>query len=457
MKLDLFIAVGEFEEVRPLGEALSFEGADAKLKIQKTPWQEAVLREFEPNSGDAPTDTVGWRIKARRFPRSKWVAARTWPSLYDARAIEVPSLEEDVAAHCAWLRALKLEITADAAAAMALHFQYSGVEIDPVERWVRAVLAGGRARGESVLLRQFYAAERFRYYSSACRQVKRLHEDVEALRAKVCMLESSPYVKSAPPDLPELISPWTSEEASDRRTLSNFSHVVTKAVKAMEPFNLQLTEARLRREPWRGRERGSVCGANCLEPNESIRSALVRKSQTPLALVVGLLLQDGMERGAVEHYVASRVYEAERLLAVATDHEQRLDTEQRILERQIHVLQGGTEASFAQQEAQDRAQTLAAMEEILRRAEPEDPLATPAPPPIFVLEERRSSGTVEQDLCDGHTHVVVVWNEAGVETGRKRLGICSEPEDPCPRRTDLALHRPLETKSRALFYTRKKR
>ena len=110
------------------------------------------------------------------------------------------------------------------------------------------------------------------------------------------------------------------------------------------------------RVPWAGRQRGDVCAAACLEPDETLRS-MRRKGYRALDAVVGLIMQDGMERGALILRGSGGVDDLRRWLNSAHNEADRLRRELRDARNEIRRLKGEPEVS----EEQERAVALAAI------------------------------------------------------------------------------------------------
>ncbi|MEK9736359.1 MAG: hypothetical protein VW239_03450 [Candidatus Nanopelagicales bacterium] len=99
--------------------------------------------------------------------------------------------------------------------------------------------------------------------------------------------------------------------------LPSFEDDVRAVADWLRAAGVRLSWPQVLRAPWVGRQRGDVCAATCLEPDETLRS-MRRKRYRALDAVVGLIMQDGMERGALHFRRAGCVDELRRWMMEAT-------------------------------------------------------------------------------------------------------------------------------------------
>lgn len=117
------------------------------------------------------------------------------------------------------------------------------------------------------------------------------------------------------------------------------------------------------RAPWAGRQRGDVCAATCLDPDETLRS-MRREGYRAIDAVVGLIMQDGMERGALILRGSGGVDDLRRWLRDAHDEADALRRQLRDARNEIRRLNGEPDVS----EEQERAEAIAAIRERVEAA-----------------------------------------------------------------------------------------
>lgn len=116
------------------------------------------------------------------------------------------------------------------------------------------------------------------------------------------------------------------------------------------------------RVPWAGRERGDICGDTCPAPNEMLRSSR-RKKRDALEAIVELVMQEGIERGALLHREITDVDELRRQLLTANAEVEELHRELQDALKEVRRLKGQPEVS----EEEQKDAVLANVAEILGR------------------------------------------------------------------------------------------
>lgn len=116
------------------------------------------------------------------------------------------------------------------------------------------------------------------------------------------------------------------------------------------------------RVPWAGRERGDICGDTCPAPNEMLRSSR-RKNRDILETIVGLVMQEGIERGALIYMGIADVDELRRQLRAANAEAEELHRELQEALKEVRRLKGQPEMT----EEEQKAAVLTNVAEILGR------------------------------------------------------------------------------------------
>lgn len=142
----------------------------------------------------------------------------------------------------------------------------------------------------------------------------------------------------------------------DPSAVPPFSDDVRAVAEWLRAAGVRLSWPQALRAPWAGRQRGRVCEATCLAPDETLRS-MRRKGHRALDAVVGLIMQDGMERGALILRGSGGVDDLRRWLRAAHDEADGLRRELREARNELRRLKGEPEVS----EEQERAEALAAI------------------------------------------------------------------------------------------------
>ena len=145
--------------------------------------------------------------------------------------------------------------------------------------------------------------------------------------------------------------------------LPSFEDDVRAVADWLRAAGVRLSWPQTLRAPWAGRQRGDVCAATCLEPDETLRS-MRRKGYRALDAVVGLIMQDGMERGALHLRRTGCVDDLRRWLGSAHNEADRLRRELRDTRNELRRLKGEPEVS----EEQERAEALAALRSLVETA-----------------------------------------------------------------------------------------
>lgn len=147
-------------------------------------------------------------------------------------------------------------------------------------------------------------------------------------------------------------SGWVDARAwpADPHAVPPFDADVRAVADWLRAAGVRLSWPQALRAPWAGRQRGEVCEAVCPDPDATLRS-MRRKGHRALDAVVGLVMQDGMERGALIARGRGGIDELRRWLRSAHDEADSLRRELRDARNELRRLKGEPEVSEEQEHA----------------------------------------------------------------------------------------------------------
>lgn len=143
-------------------------------------------------------------------------------------------------------------------------------------------------------------------------------------------------------------------KVATRAALPSFEDDARAISEWLRAMGVRLTWAQLLRAPWPGRQRGDVCAATCCEPDHTLRIAK-RKGRRPVEALVGLIEQDGLERGALLHRANSNADMERRMLRETLKENDDLRRELRDARNEARRLRGEPEVTEEQEHAAARA------------------------------------------------------------------------------------------------------
>lgn len=136
---------------------------------------------------------------------------------------------------------------------------------------------------------------------------------------------------------------WWPKDAT-WKSLPSFEDDVLRVAAWLRAAGVRLTWAQLLRAPWPGRQRGDECAATCCEPDHALRIAK-RKGMRPIEAIVGLIEQDGFERGALSYRCRSNADMERRMMRDAVKEAEELRRELRDARNEVRRLKGEPEVT----------------------------------------------------------------------------------------------------------------